>query len=139
MVYKTKIKPADRPQIASSEDCYKILRSTWNDDTIELREQFKILLLNRSLRVIGIVDIATGGINEIAIDLRLIFAAALKANAIRLVLAHNHPGGSLQPSTGDKEGTRIIVEAGKLLHIRIEDHLIICVDSYYSFADEGLL
>lgn len=111
----------------------------WNSDTIEFFEQFKILLLNQSNKVLGIYEVSSGGISGTVVDLRMIFAAALKANAVSLIMVHNHPSGQTRPSEADKQITRKVKEAGSILDIKLLDHLIITPESYYSFADEGAL
>lgn len=101
LMYKTKVNPGDRPKISNSNDVYEILKSNWNLDTIELHEEFKILLLNRANKVLGIVNISTGGISGTMADPKLIFSSALKANASSIILSHNHPSGNLNPSQSD--------------------------------------
>jgi DNA repair protein RadC len=113
--------------------------STWDDNRIDLIEQFKVILLNRRGRVLGIYEVSTGGLQGTIADSRLIFAAALKAGACSMILSHNHPSGEVTPSDPDKEHTQKMVEAGKFLDIKVLDHLIICRDGYFSFANEGLL
>jgi DNA repair protein RadC len=80
-----------------------------------------------------------GGIFATIADVRIIFATALKCVATGLILAHNHPSGSLQPSKADRELTKKIKEVGKFLDIQLLDHLIITPEGYYSFADEAVL
>lgn len=72
-------------------------------------------------------------------DIRLLFAAVLKSNAVGLIIAHNHPAGKTAPSEADKGITRKIKAAGELMEIRLLDHLIVTAEAYYSFADEGVL
>lgn len=139
LVYKSRIKASERPKIITSKDAYKILLQTWDENKMELQEQFKILLLNRGNKVVGIYEVSTGGITGTVADPRLIFTAALKANAVALILAHNHPSANLKPSNADTMLTQKIREGGKLLDINVMDHLIICNEGYYSFADEGAL
>jgi len=139
LIYKTKVKASERPVISSSKTVYEVLLNSWDRGQIELREEFKILLLNNSNKVLGLYEVSKGGITGTIVDKRLIFAAALKANACALVLAHNHPSGSLIPSAVDKDITRGIREAGQTLGIKVLDHLIVTTNGYYSFADEGLL
>ena len=139
LVYKSKVKPGDRPSVKSSKEAYKLLQKLWNDNTMELREEFKILLLNRANKVLGVYELSKGGLTGTVADPRMIFTAALKGNAVSIMLAHNHPSGNLEPSRADKEMTAKIVEAGRFLDIQVLDHLIITADSYLSFADEGLL
>lgn len=139
LVYRTKIKASKRPQISDSKLAFQILLNSWDHDKIELVEQFKILLLNKSNRVLGIAQISSGGISGTVADPRHIFALALKANATGIILSHNHPSGNLKPSSADELLTEKLRQAGTFLEIKILDHLILCSDQYYSFADEGLI
>jgi len=139
LIYKTKIKSSERPQITCSRDMAELLKSCWNEYKIELVEQFKIILLNRANRVLGIVDISTGGVGGTVADPKIIFAAALKANASGLIISHNHPSGNLNPSRADQELTQKLKLAAQILDINLLDHVIITNEGYYSFSDEGLL
>jgi DNA repair protein RadC len=139
LVYKTKVKPSQRPKISSSADTFKILRQVWNPDKIEMVEEFKVLFLNRNNKVLGVFDASSGGITGTVADPRIILAAAVKSNAVSMVLAHNHPSGSLKPSRCDEELTTKIKEAAKYFDMRVIDHVIITAEEYYSFADEGIL
>lgn len=139
LIYKTKVKASERPLICSSKDGYDLLLKSWDENKIEFVEQFKILLLNRGNKVLGLYETSTGGICGTVADIRLIFAAALKCGAVNMMLAHNHPSSSLKPSVADDQLTSKIKEAGKLLDIRVLDHLIVSKEGYYSYADEGAL
>ncbi|CAA9200974.1 JAB domain-containing protein [Flavobacterium collinsii] len=139
LIYKTKVKASDRPYISSSKTVYQLALQFWNPDTIEFFEEFKILLLNQSNKVLGMYEVSSGGIAGTSVDLRLIFAAALKANAVSLIMIHNHPSGQVKPSEADKQITRKVREAGGILNITLLDHLIITPETYYSFVDEGAL
>lgn len=139
LVYKTKVKPSQRPQISTVEDSFKILRQIWDADKIEMVEQFKVLFLNRANKVLGVFDASSGGITGTVADPRLILAAAVKANAVNIILAHNHPSGSLKPSRSDEELTGKIKEAARYLDMKVLDHVIITAEDFYSFANEGLL
>ena len=139
LVYRTKVKPSQRPKITTSVDAYEILQKIWNRDKIELVEEFKVLLLNRSNKVLGVLDASSGGITGTVADPRIILTAALKANAVGIVLSHNHPSGSVKPSRADEELTVKIREAARFLDMIVLDHIIITSEGYYSFADEGLL
>lgn len=139
LVYKTKVKPSDRPLISSSKSCYQLLLQTWDENKIDFVEQFKVLLLNRCNRVLGILELSTGGITGTVADVRLVMTAALKANAVAIILSHNHPSGSLKPSRPDEDLTTKIKQAGKFLDIQVLDHVIVTSEGYYSFADEGVL
>ena len=139
LIYKLKIKPSQRPTIQTSKDAYQVLLQSWDEGKIEYVEQFAILLLNRANKVLGVYKVSSGGITGTVADPKQIFTAALKANACSLVLSHNHPSGNLKPSRQDEELTRKIKEAGSYLDIKVLDHIIVTGESYYSFADEGLL
>lgn len=139
LIYKTKVKASERPIIKSSHECYQLFRHQWDDNKLEFVEQFKIALLNNACRVLGIYVVSSGSSTGTIADPKLIFAAALIANAISVILIHNHPSGNLAPSEADKALTRKLVSAGDFLDIKVLDHLIISPEGYYSFADEGLL
>ena len=128
----------EKPKIKTSNDAFKILLETWNEDTIELQEEFKVILLNNSNEVLGIFPMSKGGITACVVDVRLIFACALKANATNIIVAHNHPSGKLIPSSNDIDITQKIKSAGKILDISLLDHIIITPKGYYSFTEEGL-
>jgi DNA repair protein RadC len=139
LVYKNKIKPSERLLIKSSKECYDLLRSTWDENKIDFVEQFKVVLMNRAQRVLGIYELSTGGVSGTVADPKLVFTAALKANACNIILSHNHPSGNLKPSRADEELTKKIATAGMYLYIMVIDHIIVTSEGYYSFADEGLL
>jgi len=139
LIYRPSIKAGDRPKVSCSRQAYQIFLSSWNQDKIELQEQFKVLLLSSSQRVLGIYECSTGGLSATIADVRLIFAAALKARATKIMLCHNHPNGELKHSDPDKKITEKLQDAGRILEIEILDHIIITSAGYYSFADQGLL
>ncbi|MBS1731871.1 MAG: JAB domain-containing protein [Bacteroidetes bacterium] len=137
--YRPKIKPSQRPIIKSSRDAYELLRDTWDTNTLELLEQFKILLLNRGNYVLGMYHVSTGSAAGTIADPKIILATAILANATSIVLAHNHPSGNIKPSRADEELTQKIKHAADFLDLKVLDHIIITPESYYSFADEGLI
>jgi len=139
MYYKPELKASERPKINSSKSAYNVILSAWDPRKIEFLEQFKVVLLNQAYRVLGIYELSSGGITGTIVDVRLVFSAALKANATALMIVHNHPSGNLTPSEADKNITRKISDAGKLLDIALVDSLIITAEGYFSFADEGLI
>ena len=139
LVYKTKVKASERPQIKTSHDSFSILKQIWDDNKINMLEQFKVLLLNRANRVIGVYQASSGGITGTIADSRLILATAIKSLAVSIILSHNHPSGNLKPSRADEELTAKIKSACNLHDIKVLDHVIVTSESYYSFADEGLL
>ena len=99
LTYTSTVKPSLRPRIVSSQDAYRILKQSWNQDTIDLYEQFKVLLTNRANKALGIIEISSGGIAGTVTDPKLIFAAALKAGASGFLICHNHPSGNLTPAS----------------------------------------
>ena len=139
LVYRTKLKPADRPKIRNAGDACRLFRLHWREDKIDLVEQCKILLLNNAQCVLGIIDISSGSALGTVVDTKLIFAAALKANASRIVICHNHPSGNIKPSFNDEVITQKIKSAGLLLDITLVDHIILTSKVCFSFADEGML
>ena len=137
--YNPNFKPSEQPKIKSSEDAYNIFNQQWDPGDIQHRESFAVLLLNRANNVIGIQWVSKGGTAGTVADPKMIFQTALKANASSLILCHNHPSGNTRPSQNDIDLTKKCVNAGKLLDLSVLDHLILTVDSFYSFADEGII
>ena len=138
--YKPKVKAADRYTIRFSQDAYNLLiREAFDTETLEYKEYFKLVLLNRVNKVLGITTISEGGMENTVVDVRLIMQTALMAHSSGIILAHNHPSGGLTPSSYDDEVTKKIKEAAKLMDITLYDHLIVTRDNYYSYADEGRL
>jgi len=137
--YKSKVKASDRPKIETSKDAYNVLMKSWDENKIEFVEQFKVLFLNKANKVLGIYEVSTGGISGTVADPRVIFVAALKVNCCGIIISHNHPSGNLKLSRQDEALTQKIKQAGELLDIKLLDHVIVTNESYYSFADEGLL
>ena len=102
-------------------------------------EEFWILYLNNSNKIIQHIQLSKGGITGTLVDVRLAFKNALELGATAIILCHNHPSGNLSPSGADKQLTQKLQTASQSLDIKILDHLIITEKSYFSFADEGLL
>jgi DNA repair protein RadC len=102
-------------------------------------EEFWVIYLNNSNKVISKLQLSKGGIVGTVVDLRLVFKIALEQGAVALILCHNHPSGSLKPSEPDKQITQKIKKAGAVLEIAVLDHLILTETSYFSFADQGIL
>lgn len=138
LIYKSRVKPSERPLVNNTGKCYQLLLQTWDENKIDFVEQFKVLLLNRCNRVLGLYELSSGGITGTVADVRLVMMAALKANAVAIILSHNHPSGNLKPSRDDEELTRKIKTAGMYLDIQVLDHIIVTSEGYYSFADEGV-
>ena len=122
-------------KITSSKIAFEIMRPIIGELP---HEEFWVLFLNNSNKVISKIQLSKGGISGTIVDARLIFRLALENRATGLILCHNHPSGNLQPSEADKEITRRIKAAGEILDVKILDHLIITETKYYSFVDEGI-
>ncbi|MGO4906103.1 RadC family protein [Flavobacterium sp. W20_MBD1_R3] len=101
-------------------------------------EEFWIIYMNNSNKVIAKSQLSKGGITGTLVDVRIVFKTALEMGATALILCHNHPSGTLIPSDADKQITRKLKLAGDSLEIKVLDHLIVTETSYYSFADEGI-
>ncbi len=128
--------PKELPRITGSSDAYKIIYS----DLIDLQhEEFHAIYLSRSNQVISKKQLSIGGIHGTVADGKLLFKEALLLNATGIIIAHNHPSGSIQPSQADIDLTKKLKSFGQLIDISILDHLIIGSNSYYSFADESNL
>jgi DNA repair protein RadC len=137
--YRTKQKASERPKVTNSQTVYELLLKCFDSDTIELKESFKVLLLNRAQKVLGIMNVSDGGLTGTVVDTRLIMQSAILSNASGLIMAHNHPSGGLIPSAQDSFITNRVKKACELFEIQLLDHLIISPESFYSFADEGNL
>ena len=132
--YSHKLKPSSLPKITCSKDVYELVYPGWMED-IDHRESFKVLLLSRANKVLGISNLFIGGLSGVVVDPKLIFQTALKCNAASIILMHNHPSGNLVASDADLKLTRKIIEAGKVLDLPVLDHVILTSESYCSLAD----
>ena len=140
LIYSSKVKASDRPQVKCSRDGYNLFMQRWNHDTIEHVAEFKVMLMNRSNTVQGIMDVSKGGISGTVTDVRKLLRAIIKPNASGIIVCHNHTSGNLNPSESDTKLTQKIKQAGMIMDIQLLDHLILTTDdNYYSFADNGLL
>ena len=135
--YKPKFKSLH--QVTCSEDAYKYLLPTCKEGTICYKEYFKVLFLNQSSQVLGYTLISEGGITDTTVDVRVILQAALLTNSVAIILAHNHPSGSMKPSRQDMEITKQVKEAARLMRITVLDHIILKHAGYHSLADAGEL
>jgi DNA repair protein RadC len=126
----------EKKKINSSNDAFELMHSMVSDC---FYEEFWIIMLNKANKVIKYKSISEGGLTATVADPKKIFKLALENNATSLILCHNHPSGNLKPSEADIKITKQLKEAGLLLEISVIDHIIIGDDSYYSFADEGIL
>lgn len=126
-----------RAKVAGSRDCFELLQEDYSGENYE---KFIIIILNRANRVITKVSISEGGISGTVADPKKIFTYALDHKASSIILSHNHPSGNCQPSENDIQLTRKLKKVGLLLDLPILDHIIYGDEnSYFSFADEGML
>lgn len=121
--------------IRSPEDVVQVGRSFMRIHE-EPEEYMYMICLNTKNRVIGVFEISHGNVNSSIVGTREIFQKALLANAVSIILMHNHPSGDPSPSREDIEVTRRIVEAGKIIGIQVLDHIIIG-DKYSSLKEKG--
>lgn len=127
----------ERPVITCSQDAYRVLLGYLMDLP---HEEFVVLLLSQSNRVLDFVQISVGGVSGTLVDVKKIFRPILSNPLVTgMILGHNHPSGNLNPSSSDIALTQKIVDAGKLFDLRICDHIIIAGNRYTSFLDRGLL
>ena len=126
----------EKPQITSSKDVFNLMQPVIGD--LE-HEEFWVLFLNNSNKVLAKSQISKGGLTATIVDVRLLFKRAFELASVGIIVCHNHPSGKLQPSTADKQLTQKIKEAGCTLDIKLLDHLIITEKVYFSFADDGVL
>lgn len=124
------------PQIKCSRDVFELVTPVLSDLS---HEEFWILFLNRSNKVINRMKLSQGGISGTVTDVRMIMKKAIENLASGIIVCHNHPSGNLSPSESDTRITQKIKEAGNLMDIQLLDHLIISDKDYYSFADNGLI
>ncbi len=130
-----------------AEDAVELIKITSSKRVFEImqpiigelpHEEFWVLFLNNSNKVISKSQLSKGGISGTIVDVRLVFKVALENGATSLILCHNHPSGNLQPSDADRQITKKIKQAGDSLDVKVLDHLIITETKYYSFVDEGI-
>lgn len=126
----------EKQQIQSSNDVYEIFQPMLSDIP---HEEFWVLLLNRSNRIIEKLRVSQGGVSGTVTDIRLILKPAIEKLASSIILCHNHPSGNNRPSENDISITHKAKDAAKTMDIGVLDHIIICEKNYYSFADEGVI
>lgn len=127
-----------KTKITRSQDAVDYIRQFYFDD-LEIYESFFILMLNRNNETIAFAKIAQGGVSGATVDIKIILKYAIDTLCSSVILAHNHPSGSIYPSESDIFITKKIINGTKLLDIIVFDHVILTKNSYYSFADNGNL
>jgi len=125
-----------KQKIKSAKDIFDILMPQLRDLKTEV---FKVVHLNSNNRIIDIEDAAIGTVNHAIPIVREIIHSALQKFAASIICAHNHPSGSITPSSQDKNFTKELHDAGKLMNVQLIDHIIVGNDTYFSFADQGIL
>ncbi|MCP9610793.1 RadC family protein [Coprobacter tertius] len=125
-----------RKKITCSEDAYRLLYASLVDLPYE---EFWVIFLNPANRILCTQKVSQGGTSFTSVDVKLVLKPAIEKQASSIVLCHNHPSNNRQPSQADRQLTKKIKEGAALLDIRILDHIIVCDDGYYSFADEGII
>lgn len=128
--------PEQRKSISNSQEAYESFLALIDDPT---KEHFMVAYLNRGNKVIKVERISTGGLSGTSADPKVIFKNALLKEATALMVCHNHPSGVPRPSAEDKNLTKNLIAAGKIFDINVLDHLIIGENSYFSFAEHGLM
>jgi DNA repair protein RadC len=126
----------EKKKITSSKSVFELMQPIIGE--LE-HEEFWIIFLNNSNKVIDKKQLSKGGITGTLVDVRLVLKNALEVGATGLILAHNHPSGTLKPSEADKSLTNKLKMASESLDIKVPDHLIVTEKAYFSFADEGLI
>jgi len=131
-----KEKIIDKPFYKSPQEIFDYLYHSMRDLK---KEVFKVIYLNSQNQIIETVDLFEGTVNSSSISPREVIEGAIKHNAVSLIFVHNHPSGNPEPSASDKELTRELVYAGKIMRIKVLDHIIIGENRYFSFAGDGLI
>lgn len=128
----------DTPQkISNSESAVELLRKYVDEKRIDYKEFFWLLLLNNSNHVIGMSEIGVGNTTGVSVNFKEIYQLAILTNAVAIIIAHNHPSGTLKPSAQDIQLSQRLKESSALLDITLLDHIIITSESFVSLTDEG--
>ena len=131
-----KAKMLEKPFYRSSQEVFDYLYFAMRGLK---KEVFKVLYLTSQNQIIDTADLSAGTVNSSAVSPREVIEGAIRNNAAALIFVHNHPSGATEPSTADKSLTRELVYAGRIMHIKVLDHIIIGDNRYFSFAGEGLI
>ncbi len=126
----------DRKRVTSSKEVFNYIQAKLSDLQ---HEEFWVLFLNRSNRIIDTYNLSKGGISGTVIDIRIILKKALELLASGIIICHNHPSGNTEPSDNDKQVTEKLKIAANQMDIKLLDHIIVSDNSYLSFSDEGLI
>jgi DNA repair protein RadC len=136
LVKRMEVRQRNGQKISSSADAHEVLKPYYIGTQVE---EFNVIYLRRNSTVISTRNVSKGGLTGTVADVRVILKQAIELQACAMILSHNHPSGERRPSPADIDLTKKVKEAALLMDIEVLDHLIICADSYYSFADEGMI
>ena len=136
---KYKTSETKKIKITSPKDTYNYAKELFDADLIEYREEVIVIFCNRANNTTGFMKISSGGVAGSIVDNKMILSSALLAGSSNILLAHNHPSNNTEPSSSDKHITEKLKDAANLLDINLLDHVIVGSDSYFSFAEEGLI
>lgn len=126
----------EKPKIRTSNDAYEYMKPYLLDETVE---HFWIICLDTKCNILQARQVSLGGRNATIVDPKVIFKLALEENATQIILVHNHPSGSAEPSHHDEKLTQNLVASGITLSLHVIDHIVFTDNDYYSFADNGLI
>jgi len=138
LTYKSSLPTDEMVTIQCPEDAYNLLLKIWDMDTIQIKEEFLLILLNHDKKCLGWSKISSGGSTATIVDVAAIFQILLIGNAHSFIISHNHPSGTLKPSSSDIALTRRIADAGKIMGVPLDDHIIITNETYTSMRQKGL-
>lgn len=125
-------------KVSSSRDIQEFARKIYKG-TIGIYEDFYIALLNNSNQIIDFVHLSKGGLTATLVDVRILAKHVIESLSVGVILIHNHPSGTLQPSNADKVLTTKVIKALDFFDVKVLDHIILTENNYFSFADEGIL
>ena len=131
-----KAKILEKPFYKSSQEVFDYLYHAMRGLK---KEAFKVIYLNSQNQIVDTVDLSEGTVNSSSVSPREVVEGAIRTNAASLIFVHNHPSGNPEPSTSDKGLTRELVYAGRIMRLRVLDHIIIGDNKYFSFTGEGLI
>lgn len=136
--YKDNVKASERKRVRFSLDAYNYVKPFFTE-CMEHHEEVYVIFLGTGNKILGVSNLAKGGVDGAVVDIKIILQIALKVHAQNIIVAHNHPGSGILPSEGDKQFTNQLSEACNIIGIKLFDSLIITADTYFSFEDDGLL
>ncbi|MGN8224610.1 JAB domain-containing protein [Gracilimonas sp. BCB1] len=139
LIYKSKETEGPQVQLTNPEEVADLLWHIWDENTIELREEFVVVLLNNAKHCLGWSKISMGGKTATIVEVSQIVALAVCSNANSVILGHNHPSNLTRPSNADAQLTQRVRDALRLVGITLDDHIIITKEQFYSFAAHGQL